>query len=186
MVINSLRPRQNGRHFKEGIIFKCIFLNENCWISNIMPLKCVPYGLIDNVIIGSDNGFVLNRQQAVIWSNSSLVYSRIYASLGLNELMLTIIPLKSSPEWESIVSSTDRSRICFLVCMIIMGALYSHFTGDPPLWPGDGTWRSGSTLAQVMACLCYHHRCSVAFTWEQFLKNYSWTWWVACVRNLHF
>ena len=28
---NTLRPRQNGRHFAEDI-FKCIFLNENVWI----------------------------------------------------------------------------------------------------------------------------------------------------------
>ena len=28
---NSLRPRQNGRHFPDDI-FKCFFLNENIWI----------------------------------------------------------------------------------------------------------------------------------------------------------
>ena len=27
-VVNSLRPRQNGRHFADDV-FKCIFLNEN-------------------------------------------------------------------------------------------------------------------------------------------------------------
>ena len=32
--INTLRPRQNGRHFADDI-FKCIFLNENVWI----PIK---------------------------------------------------------------------------------------------------------------------------------------------------
>ena len=30
--VNTLRPRQNGGHFA-GDIFKCIFLNENVWIS---------------------------------------------------------------------------------------------------------------------------------------------------------
>ena len=30
--INTLRPRQNGRHFPDDI-FKWIFLNENVWIS---------------------------------------------------------------------------------------------------------------------------------------------------------
>ena len=29
-LINTLRPRQNGRHFPDNI-FKCIFLNENVW-----------------------------------------------------------------------------------------------------------------------------------------------------------
>ena len=35
---------------------------------------------------GLDNGLVPNRRQALIWINGSLVYRRIYASLGLNEL----------------------------------------------------------------------------------------------------
>ena len=30
--VNTLRPRQRGRHFPDHI-FKCIFLNENVWIS---------------------------------------------------------------------------------------------------------------------------------------------------------
>ena len=30
-------------------IFKYIFLNENIWISNRIPLKYVPWGLIDNM-----------------------------------------------------------------------------------------------------------------------------------------
>ena len=31
--INTLRPRQNGRHLADAI-FKCILLNENVWIPN--------------------------------------------------------------------------------------------------------------------------------------------------------
>ena len=30
-------------------IFKCIFLNENIWISYKISLKYVPWGLIDNM-----------------------------------------------------------------------------------------------------------------------------------------
>ena len=37
--------------------------------------------------IGSDNGLVPTRRQAIIWTNDGLSYWRIYASLGLNELM---------------------------------------------------------------------------------------------------
>ena len=55
------------------------------------------------------------------------------------------------------------------------------------LWPGDAIWwhRSGSTLAQVMACcltapshylnqcgLIYHQQSLVAFIWGQFHKRY--------------
>ena len=46
--INSLRPRQNGRHFADDI-FKCFFFNENIWILIIISLKFVSKGPINNV-----------------------------------------------------------------------------------------------------------------------------------------
>ena len=45
--VNTLRLRQNGRHFPDDI-FKCIFVNENVWILNTSWLKFVPTGPIDN------------------------------------------------------------------------------------------------------------------------------------------
>ena len=45
---NTLRPRQNGRHFPDNI-FKCIFLNENVWISIKISLNFVPRGPINNI-----------------------------------------------------------------------------------------------------------------------------------------
>ena len=44
----TLRQRQNGRHFTDDV-FKCIFLNENVWISLKISLKFVPKGLINNI-----------------------------------------------------------------------------------------------------------------------------------------
>ena len=46
--VNTLRPRQNGHHFPDDI-FKCIFLNENVWISVKILLKFVPKGAINNI-----------------------------------------------------------------------------------------------------------------------------------------
>ena len=46
--LNTLRPRQNDRHFPDDI-FKWIFLNENVWISINISLKFVPRGLINNI-----------------------------------------------------------------------------------------------------------------------------------------
>ena len=46
--INTLRPRQNGRHFADDI-FKCILLNENVWIPNKISMKFVPKGPINNI-----------------------------------------------------------------------------------------------------------------------------------------
>ena len=45
---NTLRPRQDGRHFADDI-FKCIFLNENVWIPIKISLKFVPNGPINNI-----------------------------------------------------------------------------------------------------------------------------------------
>ena len=45
---NTLRQRQNGRHFADDI-FKWIFLNENIWIPIKISLKFVPKVLINNI-----------------------------------------------------------------------------------------------------------------------------------------
>ena len=47
-TVNTLRPRQNGRHFADDI-FNGIFLNENVWISIKFSLKFVPKGPINNI-----------------------------------------------------------------------------------------------------------------------------------------
>ena len=47
-VINTLRPRQDGRRFPDDI-FKCIFLNENLSISIKISLKFPRKGPINNI-----------------------------------------------------------------------------------------------------------------------------------------
>ena len=49
-ILNTFRPRQNGRHFPDDI-FKCIFFNENLWFRINISLKFVPRGRIYNVPI---------------------------------------------------------------------------------------------------------------------------------------
>ena len=46
--VNILRPRQNGRNFPDDI-FKCIFLNENIWISINISRKFVRKDPINNI-----------------------------------------------------------------------------------------------------------------------------------------
>ena len=46
--VNTLRPRQNGRHFADDVL-KCIFLNESVWILLKISLKFVPKGPINNI-----------------------------------------------------------------------------------------------------------------------------------------
>ena len=47
-LYDTLRPRQNGRHFADDI-FKCIFIKENIWISIKISLKFVPKGPINKI-----------------------------------------------------------------------------------------------------------------------------------------
>ena len=48
VLVNTLRPRQNRRHFAD-YVFKCNFLNENVWIPIKISLKFVPKGPIDDI-----------------------------------------------------------------------------------------------------------------------------------------
>ena len=47
-LFNTLRPRQNGRHFPDGT-FKRIFLNENARVTIEIWLKFIPKGPINNI-----------------------------------------------------------------------------------------------------------------------------------------
>ena len=112
--INSLRPRQDGRHFPDDI-FKSISLNGNVLISIKISLKFVPKGLINNIPA---------LVQVMAWRRPgdkplsepmmvSLLTWRIYASLGLNEL--TLINWFSTPAgWRF------EYRYCTYIALILV------------------------------------------------------------------
>ena len=81
--VNTLRPRQDGCRLPDDT-FKRIFLNENVRISIKISLKFVPKGPINN-------NPALDQIMACRRSGGQLVYWRIYASLGLNELSWPVI-----------------------------------------------------------------------------------------------
>ena len=74
-TINTLRPKQNVRHFADDI-FRCILFNK--WYN------------WQYISIGSGNGLALNRGQAITWTNDDSIQWPIYASPGLNELRYMI------------------------------------------------------------------------------------------------
>ena len=107
--INTLRPRQDGRHFPYDI-FKCIFLNENARILLKKSLRFFPKVRINNI--------------------PALLHIMAWRRPGGKPL--------SEP---------------------MMVSLLTHICVTRPqwvnsLWLSDTIWwqRSGSTLAQVMAC----------------------------------
>ena len=71
---------------------KWIFLNENVWISLKISLQFVPQQ-IQNSNTGSDNGLAPISHYLSQWL---VVYWRIYAALGLNELSITSMELGQS------------------------------------------------------------------------------------------
>ena len=64
-LLNTLKPRQNGRHFPDDI-FKRIFFNENIRISIKISLKFVPKGPNNNI---PAIGLAPTRRQDIIWNN---------------------------------------------------------------------------------------------------------------------
>ena len=121
---NTLRPRQNGRHFPSDM-FNCIFLNENVWISLKMSLKFVPEVRINNVA-----AFV----QIMAWRPP--VYWRIYASLGVKLVIYVSIicmEVKLFNEFFYIFSiiSVSHSIYCMTVTYHIhslVAAIYNSST----------------------------------------------------------
>ena len=88
--LNTLRPRQDGCLFPDDI-FKSIFFNENVQILIRTSLTFVPKAPINN-IPALDQIMAWRRQATSHYLNQWwLVYWRIYASLGLNDLTRTII-----------------------------------------------------------------------------------------------
>ena len=72
-LFNTLRPRQNGRHFSDDI-FKSILLDENVWTSIKISLNYFPKGPIYNIpALGSDNGLAPTRRKAIIWTNDGWI-----------------------------------------------------------------------------------------------------------------
>ena len=91
IVVITLRPRQNGRHFTE-----CIFLNENYCISIQILRKCVSMGPIITMLALVRH----NSRQAIIWINDGQFFRCIYASSGLN--VLNLVELGPVITWPSI------------------------------------------------------------------------------------
>ena len=84
--VNSLRPRQNRRHFADND-FKCNFLSENVWIPIKISLKFVPKGPINNIPALVQIMAWCGTGESHYLTNDDPVQRSIYASLGLNELM---------------------------------------------------------------------------------------------------
>ena len=87
---NTLRRRQNGRHFPDDI-FNCIFFNKKVWISIKIHWSLLPR--VKLTIFQHWFRWWLGASQATshFLNQWWLIYWCIYASLGLNEFKGTLL-----------------------------------------------------------------------------------------------
>ena len=83
--INTLGPRQDGRHFPDDI-FKWIFVDENACLKFHWNLFLILASNWQQSSIGLYNGLAPHRRQASIWPNADPIHWPIYATLGGDEL----------------------------------------------------------------------------------------------------
>ena len=106
--INTLWPRQNGRHFADDI-FKCIFFNKNVWIPIKVSLKFVPKGPINNIPASV---------QIMAW--------RRPGNKPLSEPMMVVLPTHicvTRPQWVKRAIDVIWVRI---VCIILWWNIICH------------------------------------------------------------
>ena len=92
---NPCPPGQNGRHFADDI-FRCIFLNENVWISIKISLNFVAKGSIHYSCIGSDIGLATSHYLNQCWPD---LLTQLCGARGKWFLMIR--------------SYASRNKICF-------------------------------------------------------------------------
>ena len=85
--VNTMRSRQNVRHFADNI-FKCIFLNEDIWISINISMKFVSKSRINN-IPALVQIMAWRRLSDKPLSDPMMVNLQTHICVGLNELIKT-------------------------------------------------------------------------------------------------
>ena len=121
LALNTLRPRQNGRHCADDI-FKCILLNENVWIPNKISLKFVPKGPINNIpslvqimawrrpgdkplsepiMVSSLTHICVTRPQWVAGGDGTVIYIPGFACQRRTKYIRWIIHARDMPTWST-------------------------------------------------------------------------------------
>ena len=188
IVIDTLRSRQNG-HLLADNIFKCIFLNENVWISIKIAFKFVPKGLIYKMPA---------LVQIMAWHrtgdkplsepcNVGLCYQHVYASLSLNELtaictydfraLLRVSDLGTcgSPghhkrnTWFSLERRLWRRRKQCQCCAKVCGLVLCCSCCSS--WHLAKTWKHLIDWIQHSRCRCTGE-CLVLLSWRKYLCHF--------------
>ena len=122
--LNSLRSRQNGRHFADDSL-KCILLNENVWISLKISLKFVPEVRIN---------YIPALVQLMAW--------HLPGNKPLSEAMMVSLPMHICVTWPQWVKAWSEGAWSQLVggsgskdvYIAIFGASYFWYQCDHSLY----------------------------------------------------
>ena len=153
-AINTLRPRQNGRQFPDDI-FKCIFLNENKWISIKTSLKFNPEGPINNMP-----------------SLVQIMACRLVGAKPLFEPMTVILPTHicvTRPQWVNLPCALTSVNLNGLLLCYSIGCykIIQHKSptyGSHPLSYKMWTWQRCVLSSyhiypqakEFVLCVCWH------------------------------
>ena len=156
ILVNTLRPRQNGCYFADDT-FKCIFFNENAWISLKISLKFVPTVQIDNIIA---------LVQIMAWRRPG--DKRLSEPMMLSLLMHICI---TRPQWVKASDiSEGHNELTLSVChvsMLITQALawsmvirvYCSITAEKPIH-----WHTSKNISVSLIFLLFNHKRILFFT----------------------
>ena len=142
LELNTLWPRQNGRHSPDNI-FKCIFLNENAWILTRISLKCVPKGPINKIP-------ALVQIMTWRWSGDKLLSEQMMVSL-LMHICITW------PQWVKLLQTHDFCWLDFNVFLnntvVLLSDTISSLPRQPVMWKNPA-WEFNITA--------YHLHCGIS------------------------
>ena len=113
LIVNILKQRQTSCHFSDNI-FRCIFLNENVWISIKISVNYVLKGPINMVNllmhVSPDLNELIGWQWMIKYGNSQ---STFFTSLGMfiNQYRICFWPLWTVHKVNRIVKNMQSNKI---------------------------------------------------------------------------
>ena len=201
--VNTLRPRQNGRHFPDNI-FKCIFLNENVSISIKIPLKFLPKGPINNIpalvqiMAWHRSGDKPLSEPMMVSILTHICITRPQWVRAINKNMLSLFSNHNSQGPSNLHSirlfllftKNYMPKVHFAMvfellikiskkyaCFLCKEINYSTHLRIPTLWPGWKIWLKITIKRTVSRDFAYEFtncKCEMDPTWPSHWQYFNW------------
>ena len=140
--VNTLRPRQNGCNFTDDN-FKCVFLNENVWLSINISLKFVPKG---------SNTNILALVQLMTWCRTGdkplseqMVYILLTLICVIRPQLVNVFTCQNYILASMLLSLFVCMFVCLFVCDVVPPYLKNKSSDHHQTWSTYGTWNCEET-----------------------------------------